>query len=64
MPPMDAMDGRNQAAHPDDAALPDADVLMAVHSALLDFVAPRDDGALALADEAVAAVPLAVRRVS
>lgn len=64
---MDLLDSRTGAVRVTPGAPagpPSAEVLMAVHAALLDLAAPADDGDLTLCDEAVAAGRITARRVS
>ncbi len=63
---MDLLDGRDGAARTPTVASPgpaSAEILLAVHAALLDLAAPPGDEGLALSAEATAG-RIAARRVS
>ena len=66
---MDLLDGRDGAARTPTLASPgpgpaSAEILLAVHAALLDLAAPADDAGLALSAEVAAAGRITARRVS
>ncbi|MHB1490152.1 MAG: hypothetical protein ACYCTH_06585 [Cellulomonas sp.] len=65
---MDLLDGRDGAARTTPRGSPgptSAEILLAVHAALLDLAAPPDDDGLALSDDVAAASgPITARRVS
>jgi len=64
---MDLLDGRDGAARTLTLASPgpaSAEILLAVHAALLDLAAPADDAGLALSAESAAGGRINARRVS
>ncbi len=64
---MDLLDGRDGAARTPALASTgptSAEILLAVHAALLDLAAPPEDAGLALSAEAAAAGRIIARRVS